>query len=380
MTWKRTLADAVVWLMSTVRPARREVPEDPKAIFVLRNNDLGDLLVTTPLFEALRKRFPRAEIVAGIGQWNLEILKNNPFVSRTMVVNAPWHNKFVAGQSYYSGFKYALFSADIVPLKQCHFDIGIDVLGSYYGAILMMQAHIPFRLGVKGYGGGHSAAQRYYQFDRGIHVGRAGLKNAELLGLPAAELPENRPQIYLSQEEEQYAEEVWNTITARNPATPRLIISPGGGLLEKCWPSERFLALTQRLVDNTNWVIAITGGKQERELGQRLATLSCRVKNLAGITSLRQSFATTARADVVVCNASMQMHASAAFRKPCLVLLGDWEYFTSTRSHFLLWGYPEQVHIGKEATRPELCSVDEAFDALRTLGAKAPARAELVMK
>ena len=35
----------------------------PSNIFVLRNNDLGDVLVTTPLLAGLRKAFPEAKII-----------------------------------------------------------------------------------------------------------------------------------------------------------------------------------------------------------------------------------------------------------------------------------------------------------------------------
>ena len=33
-------------------------------------------------------------------------------------------------------------------------EIGIDVLGSGFGALLLMRAQIPYRLGVRGYAGG----------------------------------------------------------------------------------------------------------------------------------------------------------------------------------------------------------------------------------
>jgi ADP-heptose:LPS heptosyltransferase len=35
-------------------------------IFVLRNNDIGDLLVLTPLIEALKRTFRNAEILTGV--------------------------------------------------------------------------------------------------------------------------------------------------------------------------------------------------------------------------------------------------------------------------------------------------------------------------
>ncbi len=65
--WRRTLRLPSHWALEGVTAgvarARRDSstpPASPRSIFVLRNNDLGDLLVVTPLFEALRRRIPEA--------------------------------------------------------------------------------------------------------------------------------------------------------------------------------------------------------------------------------------------------------------------------------------------------------------------------------
>ncbi len=83
----------------TAPQAKDTCRNSPKSIFVLRNNDIGDLLAVTPLFEALRRRFPAARLTAGVGDWNRDVLANNPYVTDVLPVNAPWNNKFVAGQS-----------------------------------------------------------------------------------------------------------------------------------------------------------------------------------------------------------------------------------------------------------------------------------------
>jgi hypothetical protein len=75
MGWRRTALDACVALAGIWTCTEEQAPENPDSIFVLRNNDIGDLLVVTPLFEALRRRFPRVRIVAGIGDWNRPVLR-----------------------------------------------------------------------------------------------------------------------------------------------------------------------------------------------------------------------------------------------------------------------------------------------------------------
>ena len=99
MSWKRHAIETVCQLASRVAPRAARAPDSPRSIFVLRNNDIGDLLVVTPLFEALRHRFPEAKIIAGIGSWNRDVLRDNPHVDEILPLNAPWHNGQVQPQN-----------------------------------------------------------------------------------------------------------------------------------------------------------------------------------------------------------------------------------------------------------------------------------------
>ncbi|MFB2898163.1 glycosyltransferase family 9 protein [Aerosakkonemataceae cyanobacterium BLCC-F50] len=316
---------------------------------MLRNNDIGDLLIITPLFEALRRRFPDAHIVAGVGNWNVEILKLNPYISEILTVNAPWHNKFIPNQSLLNALNYIAFSPESQELAKRRFDIGIDVLGSYFGSLLMMRSGIPYRLGVKGYAGGHTAVQKYVEYNEYEQVGRSALRFAELLG--ATELPECRPQIFLSPSEIEAGQRRWSIKT--RSTEKRIVIGPGGGFPEKCWPLENYAELVKMLTEIGNLEVIIIGGKQDREAGKQLANLSPLVKSLAGDLTLRESFALVADADLVICNSSMLMHAAAAFSIPTVVLLG--ECFTSTKQHAAQWGYEGICHIfGKEGDRLEI--------------------------
>lgn len=57
--------------------------------------------------------------------------------------------------------------------------IGIDVLGSQWGAWLLCRAGIPYRMGVRGYAGGHSVMQSLVPYNADEHVGRSALRFAE---------------------------------------------------------------------------------------------------------------------------------------------------------------------------------------------------------
>jgi heptosyltransferase-2 len=345
MSWKRSAIETVCRLASLVAPRASSVPAEPRTILVLRNNDIGDLLVVTPLFAALRRRFPSARIIAGIGSWNFDVLRDNPNADEILPVNAPWHNQQVHPQGLGAALRYITGSPEVKALAQMDCDIGIDVLGSPQGSLLLIRARIPWRLGVRGYAGGDSAAQQCVMFDEHEHVGRAALRFAELLG--ATELPENRPQIFLP---------------APTGIHGAIVVAPGGGFLEKRWPLSSFASLLDSLAPRQ---VIVIGGETDRAAGAELAAGRPHVEDRAGRGSLRETFATIAGASAVVCNSSMAMHAAAAFRKPCVVLLG--RYFSDANQHASQWAYPETRVLGRTVDHPVIWTPEEVRPILDDL-------------
>jgi len=337
-------------------PTQSEPPADPSSIFVLRNNDVGDLLVATPLFDALRRRFPGARIAAGVGDWNLDVLRGNPHLSEVLPVNAPWLNKYQARTGPLGRLAYVRSSPEIQRVAERRFEVGIDVLGSAWGSLLLLRAGIPWRLGVRGYAGGHTAAQAAVTFDPQEHVGRSALRFAELLG--AVDLPPVRPQIFLTPEETEAAGRWW----AAGGAGRRVVIAPGGGLAEKRWPAESFAAVAAGLPEAS---ILALGGPGEEELVAKALAVAPAARAFLEPPGLRQVFALIAAADLVVTNSSMPLHVAAAFGKPVVVTLG--ESFPSARQHQAQWGYPGLSRsLGKEpGERTSVYTPEEILKVIR---------------
>lgn len=361
MGWKSKLIEAPVWLVSRFVPTTQAMPAEPVSIFVLRSSDIGDLLVTTPLFRALRERFPSSRIAAGVGDWNREVLENNPYVDEIVAVNMPRYNKFVNPQRTRDFLNYVLWSPEVRAIAAQKYDIGVDIIGSYIGAFFLMRTGIPYRLGVKGFIGGHSAAQQTVQYNSHDHVGRASLRFAELLG--ATEIPESRPQLFLTEAEREAGIRHWSPCSSEGAAVPRVVVGPGGGFAEKCWPPEAFRELLERLTAQRPLEIVVVGGKQDEATGRMLAEAVPGTKNLAGKLSLRETFALTAASDLVLCNSSMLMHVAAAFRKQTFVFLG--EHFASASQHQAQWGYPETCRVlGKDDGHPAVYTPSEAYSQI----------------
>ncbi|NEO83291.1 MAG: glycosyltransferase family 9 protein [Spirulina sp. SIO3F2] len=340
---------------------KKFIPQAPQCIFILRNNDLGDLLVITPLLAALKHHYPDAKLVVGVGNWNRPTLANNPHVDRILPINAPWHNKGIKPQTLRYRWHYLLNSPEIQSLRQLQPDIGIDVFGSAWGAMLLLRAGIPYRLGVRGYAGGAIAMQACIDYDPHLYVGQSALRFAQLLG--ATEFPAARPQIFLTAVEQHEAQDRWTAIAPKEHH--RLIIGPGSGRDTRYWPLEHYQKLVAKLAIWENLSIVLVGSRGDRAACAQIKQPT--VQDWSGQLTLRQTFALVAQADLVICNSSMLMHTAAAFEVESLVLLGA--AFVSCDQHDRQWGYLSHYRsLGKEPGKQgEIATVGEAIAQIQIL-------------
>jgi heptosyltransferase-2 len=300
---------------------------ETKKIFILRNNDLGDVLVATPLIKGLRKAFPQASISIGVGDWAKPLLENNPDLDEVVAINAPWHNKqncrFPANSpsTFMEGLLYVLISKESKFLRRQKYTHGIDVLGSRQGSWLLRRGRIPHRFGVRGYAGGDKWCEKCVDFQEDRKVTDSALAFLPLMGATISVAP--RPAVILKDKEKTEANERWGKT---NPRSKRILIAPGGGFPAKCWGNDRFSKLVGLLLDKSDHQIRVIGSTEDKDrvCFARDDENARRIRNCCGKLSLRQSAALVSTADFVITNSSLTMHLAGTFERPSLTLLGDY--------------------------------------------------------
>lgn len=315
---KRSLLEAAVWTMRRLWPVRRR--RAVRSIFVLRNNDLGDVVVVTPLFEALRRAYPEAYIVAGVLNGARPILEANPYLDEVVVCTAPWSHHRAGRKNLPRALGYIFFSREARRLAAERFDVGIDVVGSTLGSLLLLRLGCPVRLGRKGYAGGHTGATAYLENFASTSVARNAIDFVRLLKPDADDAIAAKPQLYLSEAEREEAERFWRVYeTSAGSRRSRVIYAPGAGIPQKQWPIERFANLARRLEGEVQ--ACVLGSAGDAVLGEAIAKGVTQVRNRCGTATIRQSMALIATADLVLCHSSFVMHIAAAFDKPTVLLL-----------------------------------------------------------
>jgi heptosyltransferase-2 len=383
--------------LQTKPPTQAAAPhrdKEPGRILVLRNNDLGDVLTTTPLLKALRQLYPKAHIAAAVGPWAAPLLQHNPHVDAVLPVGAPWHNhhtgaKYPASSllGFISALSYLVRSPEMIPVRQAAWDVGIDVLGSPQGTLLLLAARAQHRVGMAGYASDGTGLHAWAAFDPEQHVSANQLALAQALAqslqhkktalglLPntanianTANTPcSPTPEVYLTAAERSWAQQRWQDLARGHSLGSggprfRLLLAPGGGYPQKCWPLGYFAELARCLGHTGRYQLVALGGGQDTRLIEHLAAYAPGAIVAAGPTSLREALALTASAQGVISNSSFVMHAAAAFEKPNLVLLGP--DFNDAASHARLWGYATTRVLGKKSPQDHVPTPRAALKAL----------------
>ena len=66
-----------------------------KKILLVRNDNVGDLICTTPAIEALRKKYPNNQIDIVVNSYNYDAIYKNPFINTIYCYTKPKHKKSI---------------------------------------------------------------------------------------------------------------------------------------------------------------------------------------------------------------------------------------------------------------------------------------------
>ncbi|MBZ5674252.1 MAG: lipopolysaccharide heptosyltransferase II [Acidobacteriia bacterium] len=265
--------------------------------------------MSLPALRALRQRFPQARISILAKPWVADLYRREPFCNELI----PYTPRTLAE-------KWAAASA----LRPHRFDTAILLQNAFEAAVIAYLAGIPERIG-------YARDGRTFLLTRAIPVPRPGeiprherfyylelLRRAGIVD----ELPQND------------AIRLEGAPAARSAGLDRLRqlglgdavigVSPGAAYgTAKRWLPERFADSANRVASELGAAVAIFGSKDERALCESVAaSITTRVKNFAGETSLAEFIDLAAACRVYLTNDSGAMHIASALGVPTVAVFG----------------------------------------------------------
>lgn len=104
---------------------------------------MGDVLCTTPIFSIIKKNHPDANITVITKPYAYEILKNNPYIDKILILNKKSHAKDTSSSSGW---------LNLVGLFFNKFDYCIDLYGSQRSALMTFFSRAKEKITVHNYG------------------------------------------------------------------------------------------------------------------------------------------------------------------------------------------------------------------------------------
>jgi heptosyltransferase III len=112
-------------------------------ILVIKLRAHGDVLLTTPVFSALKKRFPEAQIDGYIFKESEELLDQHPAISRLLCYDRKWKKKSFLQRLF---LEYQILRK----VKKERYDLVINLTEGDRGAIVAFFSKAPIKVGYKG--------------------------------------------------------------------------------------------------------------------------------------------------------------------------------------------------------------------------------------
>ncbi len=312
----------------------------PPRILIIRPDHLGDLLLATPVLNALREHAPDAHITMMVGPWSREIVARHPAIDHILTCPFPGFQR--AAQKPLA--PYTLLFQTARELKNAHYDLAINLRYDFWwGAALIYLASIPRRVGYA-IQPGRPFLNYALPFPEPEHATVSNLRltssGLQALGYKALEepfAPKRYPLHFATTDEER----AWVDTQLTATETPVIVVHPGTGAAVKLWRTEAWAQCANSISANTSSTkqvqIVLTGSKSEQSMLLEIAQDMQTAPLILCEMTVGQLAAVLERAMLVLGVDSGPLHLAVAQNTPTIQLFGP----TDERI-FGPWGIPEQ--------------------------------------
>jgi heptosyltransferase-2 len=271
-------------------------------ILAVRFSSLGDLVLATPLFRALKSRYPGARITLVTRAEYAPLFRPDPRISRIV----EWDRD-------------SSLLALGIELRKTAWSHRLDLHGSLRSNLLRhlvggrwgsypkhrLARSILIRTKRNVYQDTRPVAERYFDAARELDVAPDG----------------QPPEVFVSMESSTLADRFLQQHQLGNARTLVALV-PGAAHATKEWPEHHWVTLVSLLAEQ-QLDLVIVGGVKETTLGNRLAMVGGpRAASSAGVFDLAGTAALLKRARCVIAGDTGVMHLATAVGTPVVTLLG----------------------------------------------------------
>lgn len=296
--------------------------KDIHNILVIKLRHIGDVLLTVPVFRALKETFPEAKVSALVNKGTEEVLLGNPLVSDILVFDRDIKKARVIK-------KYTEEIRFLKRIRERHFDMTVDLTGGDRAAIISFLSGARYRIGwesLKGFVGKRFLYTHLYRPDGQRHMVLQNLDVLKRFGISTDNLAID---IFIPDEARQYIGEIFKKYNIKPNLHPIIHIHPTSRWLFKCWKDEYMAEIISWLL-HKGFIVIVTSSPDRKEiervkgiisLSQSVA-LKGKLIDLSGKTTIKELAAISEASDLFFGVDSAPMHIAAALGTPVIALFG----------------------------------------------------------
>ncbi|MBI3404678.1 MAG: lipopolysaccharide heptosyltransferase II [Acidobacteria bacterium] len=281
-------------------------------------------MMSIPALRAIRAKWPAAQISILAREWVAEIFQGQGLADRILVFDHRGRHQGFAGVEKL-----------IREVRAEQFDAAVLFQNAFEAAWIAWRAGIPERIGYAREGRGILLTQQIrVSLDDEIPAHESYYYLELLRGAGWLDQLPKASEIQLRVDEgaKSAAHEKLTRAGARTKAGKmpvRVALAPGAAYgSAKCWPTERYAQLCDRLISDFDADVIIFGAGSEGEVATRIAAAMQRKPvMLAGQTSIGELPALFASCDIFIGNDSGAMHVAAAVGLPVVAIFGPTDPF-----------------------------------------------------
>lgn len=319
------------------------------AIAIFLPNWIGDVVMATPAFRALRDTFPDQPVYAVCRPYVAGVVEGSPWFDGVIPLNpkggwsesiagAAWNLRRVGAKRAVL-FPNSIRSALVARLGGCRERLGFLRMGR---AWLLTDA------------------LRSLTDDEGRFRPSPIIDDYNRLAMLAGtSWPGHRMELFTTEADERAAHHVWDRFHLGH-GRQVICLNPGAAFgAAKFWPSEYFSELARDLFDQRDADVLILCGPSERNIAREIAAKARRPRVVSlddNPLSLGLTKALVRRADLLVTTDSGPRHFAAAFNRPVVTLFGP-THIAWTETYF-----HKAIHLQKKVAcgpcQQRVCPLD----------------------
>jgi heptosyltransferase-3 len=256
-----------------------------KILFITLSN-IGDVILTFPVFDALHERFPQAKISVVLGPKARPLMEGNPCLDRIYI--------FDKGSTLKEKWRW------LKALRKEKFDLVVDLRNTMMPYLIR----------------GRKATRPAFSFRKGVH--KRDMHFNRLKHLIKDILPaRGQHAVHADRTDRAGAQGLLLGLK------DYIVVAPGAANPHKCWSHDRYADVISYLVKTCRAHVVLVGDKKDGRTAQAMFhRLPSGVIDACGFTTLRELAVILKGAKLALLNDSGIMHLASYYDIPVIALFG----------------------------------------------------------